>query len=78
MVLPLIMGCFMDNSRKNQSVNRAKRAAAIRAEIIEDNDNSLDTREIESVIGMSLRQVEREDFYLSDEGVIAQLFDKIA
>lgn len=68
----------MDNSRKNQSVNRAKRAAAIRAEIIEDNDNSLDTREIESVIGMSLRQVEREDFYLSDEGVIAQLFDKIA
>jgi hypothetical protein len=68
----------MDNAMKNQANNRVKRAAAIKAEILEREEEYLDLGDLERATGMSLRQVEREASYLSDDGVIAQLFDKIA
>jgi hypothetical protein len=66
------------DSKTNQSLNRAKRAASIKAEILDRDEDFVDIFDLERATGMSLRQVETERSFLSDEGVIAALFDKIA
>jgi hypothetical protein len=65
------------DSIKNQSVNRAKRAAAIKVEILDQETDFVDIFDLERATGMSLRHVDREISYASDDGVIAQLFDKV-
>jgi hypothetical protein len=66
-----------NNAQNDQSLNRALRAKAIKSEILDNDDDMADSRDLERYIGRSLRSIEVETSYCSDEGVIAALFDKV-
>jgi hypothetical protein len=66
------------DSKTKQSLNRAKRAAAIKAEILDREDDFLDIFDLERETGISLRQVAKEENYNSEYDVFTTLFDKIA